>query len=117
MSEVLRAKLCRSGERLRVSRTDASTHRKVKGGKSKRTIAGKLTLPTGVTKTQGCKGKVTIVLKKSGHSLLNKQVSLSKSCTFSQSVTASSKKQSFSFSAKFAGNTVLSAASTSRRFS
>jgi len=90
---------------------------KAKHGKKKRTITGTVKRPSGVTASQGCKGKVTVVVKRSGSSLLNQQVSLTKKCTFSRSVTASSKKQKFSVSAKFGGNTVLTSASTSRRFS
>jgi hypothetical protein len=91
--------------------------KKVAGGKKKRTITGTVKRPAGVTAAQGCKGKVTVVIKQSGRSLLNQQVTVSKKCTFSRSVTASSKKLSFSVSAKFGGNTVLTTASTTRRFS
>ena len=91
--------------------------KKVAGGKKKRTITGTVKRPAGVTAAQGCKGKVTMVIKQSGRSLLNQQVTVSKKCTFSRSVTASSKKLSFSVSAKFGGNTVLTTASTTRRFS
>jgi hypothetical protein len=90
---------------------------KAKHGKKKRTITGTVKRPSGVKASQGCSGKVTVVIKRSGSSLLNQQVSLTKKCTFSRSVTASSRKQKFSVSAKFGGNTVLTSASTSRRFS
>ena len=56
-------------------------------------------------------------IKRRGRSVLNQQVSLSKSCTFSRSVTAARGKQSFSVTAKFGGNTVLKTASQTRRFS
>ena len=49
--------------------------------------------------------------------MLNQQVSLSKSCTFSRSVIAARGKQSFSVTAKFGGNTVLKTAGQTRRFS
>jgi hypothetical protein len=89
----------------------------VKGNKAKRTISGKIAVPANVTKAQACTGKVTVQIKRSGRSILNQQVSLSKSCTFSRSVTAARRKQSFSSSVKFGGNAVLAAASKSRRFS
>jgi hypothetical protein len=90
----------------------------VKGGKAKRTIRGTLSMPAGVTKAQGCKsGKVTVTIKRSGQSVLNQQVSVSKLCTFSRSVTASRSKQHFSVSARFGGNAVLTTTTTSRRFS
>ena len=89
----------------------------VTGNKAKRTISGKIAVPANVTKAQACTGKVTVQIKRSGRSVLNQQVSLSKSCTFSRSVTAARGKQSFSVSAKFGGNTVLKTASQTRRFS
>lgn len=92
--------------------------KKVRGGKLRRTINGRVVLPKGVTKAQGCRGKVTISIKRGGQSFLNQRVSLSKKCTFRQSVTASRSKQRFVVSARFGGNSVLSnTAQTSRRFS
>jgi hypothetical protein len=93
------------------------TKKNVKGGKARRTISGSISIPKNVTKAQACSGKVTVTIKRAGRSVLNQQVSLSKSCTFSRSVTASRSKQSFSITAKFGGNTVLSTASQTRRFS
>jgi len=89
----------------------------VTGNKAKRTISGKIAVPANVTKAQACTGKVTVQIKRSGRSVLNQQVSLSKSCTFSRSVIAARGKQSFSVTAKFGGNTVLKTASQTRRFS
>ena len=90
----------------------------VKGGKARRTIAGTLRLPAGVTRAQACRsGTVTVTIKRSGRSVLNQQVGLSKSCTFSRSVTAGRGKQSFSVGAKFGGNAVLATAGSTRRFS
>jgi hypothetical protein len=89
----------------------------VSGGKARRTVSGKVTLPAGVTKAQGCSGKVAVVIKRAGRSVFNQQVSLSKSCTFTRSVTAKRGNQSFSVSAKFGGNAVLTTSATSRRFS
>jgi len=90
---------------------------KVKANKVKRTIRGKIAIPAHVTKAQACTGKVTVQIKRRGRSVLNQQVSLSKSCTFSRSVIAARGKQSFSVTAKFGGNTVLKTASQTRRFS
>ena len=91
--------------------------RALKGGKVRRTISGKVAVPADVTRAQGCTGSVTLTIKRSGRSVLNQKVSLSKSCTFKRSVTAGRGKQSFSASVKFGGNTVLSTASKNRRFS
>jgi hypothetical protein len=90
----------------------------LKGGKARRAVSGSLRLPAGVTRAQACgSGTVTITIKRSGRSVLNQQVGLSKSCTFSRSVTAGRAKQSFSVGAKFGGNTVLATAGSTRRFS
>ncbi len=89
----------------------------VKGGKVRRTVRGTLVLPAGVTKAQGCRGTVTVTIKRSGRALLNQQVKVSKACTFSRSVTASRSKQRFTAGARFGGTAVLKTASSSRRFS
>jgi len=88
----------------------------VKGG-VKRTITGKVTFPSAVTKRQACSGKVLLTVKRAGRSVLNQEVKLSKSCTFKRSITTRSAKESFSASVRFAGNNVLTAVGKSRRFS
>jgi hypothetical protein len=85
--------------------------------RARRTIAGRLTLPRAVTRSQGCRGTVTLVVKRRGRSVLNQQVRLSRACRFSRSVTAGRNRQSFSVSARFGGNAVLSTAAKTRRFS
>lgn len=92
----------------------------VKGGKVKKTITGKLKLPKAVTKAQGCKsGSATVVVKSGSKTLSNSRVKLSKSCSFSKSITVkkTKKKVAYTVSAKFGGNTVLLPTSNDRRFS
>jgi hypothetical protein len=89
----------------------------VKGNKAKRTIRGTLELPTGVTKAQGCRGTVTVTIKRAGQSFANQQVKVSKACTITRSVTAARSKQRFTVSARYGGTSVLKTASSSRRFS
>ena len=91
--------------------------RSVAGGNTRRTIRGTLKLPEDVTPQQGCSGSVTLVVTRRGRSLLNQHVPLSRSCTFSRSITAARSNQSFSVSAKFGGNAALSTANATRRFS
>jgi hypothetical protein len=91
--------------------------RKLSHQRAKRTIAGRLTMPKAVTRRLGCKGSVTLVVKRHGRSVLNQQVRLSRACRFSRSVTAGRHRQSFSVSARFGGNAVLSTAAKTRRFS
>jgi hypothetical protein len=95
----------------------AVTTKAVKGGKARRTVRGTLALPAGVTKAQGCRGTVTVTIKRSGRALLDQQVKVSKACTFTRSVVASRATQRFTVSARFGGTAVLKTASSSRRFS
>jgi hypothetical protein len=89
----------------------------VRGERVRRTITGRVRLPHGVTKRQGCSGSVALVVTRGHRSLLDQQLKLTRKCTFKRSVTAAQRKQSFSASARFAGNAVLSAARKTRRFS
>ena len=92
--------------------------RNVRGGKARRTISGVIRYPAGVKRAQACSsGTVTIRIKRAGRSVLNQQVGLSKTCSFTRSITASRRKQSFSVSADFGGTTVLATAGSTRRFS
>src|SRR5262249_45059933 len=92
------------------------SRKNVKGG-VERTIEGKLTFPSAVTKAQGCSGSVQLTVKRAGHSVLNQEVKVSKSCTFERSITAARSGQSFEASAKFGGNAALATAKATRRFS
>lgn len=93
------------------------TKRKAKRGETKRTIRVTLNRPKGVTAAQACRGgHVTLVVKRAQRTIINQQVRLAGSCTFTRSVTASSRGGAFSLSAKYSGNAVLRSASTSRRF-
>ena len=93
------------------------TKKSLSHSQTRRTISGKVTFPAVVTKAQGCTGTVTLVIKRAGKTLLNQQVKVSKTCTFSRSVTAARSKQTFSVSAKFGGNAALASTSLTRRFS
>ena len=91
---------------------------KTPGGRVKRRITGTLLLPTRVTKTQACSsGRVTVVIKRAGRSISNQQLTLSKGCSVTKTITGPAAKQSYSIIARFGGNTVLRSASTNRRFS
>jgi len=97
--------------------TTKVTSRKVKGGKVKRTIRTTVVRPKGVTAKQACTGAhVTFVVKRGERAVINKQVRLTGSCTFTRSVTAPRRGGAFRLSAKYSGNAVMRSASTSRRF-
>ena len=83
----------------------------------KRTLKGTVTYPSAVGTTGACEGKVMLTIKRSGRSILNQEVPLTKRCTFERSVTTKRSSSSFSAKVTFSGNTVLSTTATSRRFS
>lgn len=93
------------------------TKKALAGGKVRRTVKAALKLPEGVDKADACKGTATLTIKRAGRTVINQQVRLSKSCTFSRSVTAARRGQAFSAGVKLNGNTVLDTASANRRFS
>ena len=103
-------------KKLKPSMSLKITSRALKNAKVRRTITGTLKLPSGISKAEGCRGTVSLLVSRSGRSLLKQRVKLSKRCTFSRSITAKSSKQAFSAQAKFGGNAVLSAANGNRRF-
>ncbi|MDO8187069.1 Ig-like domain-containing protein [Conexibacter sp. JD483] len=97
--------------------TTKVTSKKAKGGKVKRTIRTTVARPKGVTAKQACTGAhVTLVVKRGERTVINQQVRLTGSCTFTRSVTAPRRGGAFRLSAKYSGNAVLRSASTSRRF-
>ena len=110
------AKTAAPSKRLKPTVTLKITNKTLKGGKVRRTITGTLKLPSGISKPDGCRGVVTLVVTRSGRTLLNQQVSVSKACTFSRSLTVASSKKSFSAKASFGGNVVLASADGTRRF-
>jgi hypothetical protein len=93
------------------------TKKRLSGSRLRRTFRATLVLPKGVTKAQGCKGTVTLVIRRNGQSVVNQQVKLSKGCTVSRSVTAKRSGQKFTVSARYGGSSVLATKSISRRFS
>jgi hypothetical protein len=104
-------------KRLKPSVSLKITSKPLKGGKLRRTITGTIKLPSGISRAEGCVGSVSLVVKRSGRSLLKQQVPVSERCTFSRSLTSASSKQTFSAQAKFGGNAVLASADGTRRFS
>jgi hypothetical protein len=95
------------------------TDTRVKGGKLRRTVTGTLKRPVAVTAADGCTGNVTVMLRRDGRTFLDQQVALSKSCSFTRSVTASRRtggRVRFEVRASFPGNAVLTAITSSRRF-
>ncbi len=98
--------------------TTKVTSKKARGGQVKRTVRVTVVRPKGVTAKQACSnGHVTLTVKRGDRTVVNQQVVLKGSCTFTRSVTAPRRGSAFRLSAKFGGNAVVRSASTSRRFS
>lgn len=94
------------------------TTRRAHGGRVERTFAVTVVRQSAVTARQGCRGgHVTLVVKRGRRTVVNQQVRLTGSCTVKRSVTATRRGGAFRVSAKFGGNAVMRAASSSRRFS
>jgi hypothetical protein len=72
------------------------------------TISGALQLPTTVTKADGCTGKVTVEAKLRSKRVARKTATLTTECRYKTTVTAP-RKGSISITARFAGNTHLTA--------
>jgi hypothetical protein len=87
----------------------------------RKTITGTVVLPKGVTAAQGCTGgTATIVVKRAGRSISNAEVAVNAGCTFAKRISARRVKagsRAFSYSVRFNGTNVLSAASSTRRSS
>jgi hypothetical protein len=95
--------------------------RNVSGGNVRKTIAGRVLLPKGVSAADGCAGgAVAIVVKRSGRSVSNEDIDLNGDCSFTQRVTAKRVKAgsgAFSYAVRFTGTDVLQSASSTRRSS
>jgi putative cell wall-binding protein len=84
-------------------------------------IRGTLTRPSGVTRAQGCTGRVSVQWKRGNTTISTRRVNLTRTCTYSVKVTFRSKQRFASFkrlkfTARFLGNTYISPVSASSKF-
>lgn len=84
--------------RVRVNRFAATLTKKAKHRRRRTTVTGKLVLPSVVTRTQGCRGNVTVRIKKA-----RKTVPLTSRCTYTAVLRVRTGKPRVSF----AGNPVI----------
>ena len=105
-------------ERFRVRKLDLDADRLPSTSRTKGwRISGELELPNAVSTAQGCRsGRVTLVLKRSGTTLADQQVSLKNDCTFAKTVRVP-RRGTYQLSARFGGNAVLLPATANRRLS
>lgn len=74
--------------------------------------SGRLTLPGGITRAQGCNGRVSVQIKRGGTTISTRRVTLSSSCTYSLRVSFASRSRfgtaaRLRFTARFLGNALL----------
>ncbi len=82
---------------------------------------GRLTLPAGVTRAQGCNGRVTVQVKRGGTTISTRRVSLTRSCTYSLRVSFGNSRRfgrskQLKFTARFVGNALVLRATAPSRF-
>jgi len=82
---------------------------------------GSLTLPSGITRSLGCSGRVSVQIKRGSVTLSTRRATLSTSCTFSSSVTFANSRRFGSasrlkFTARYLGNARVSRATAKSVF-
>ncbi len=85
------------------------------------TTRGKLTLPSGLAKSIGCKGRVSVQVKQRAVTLSTRRATLRKDCTYSVRVTFKNARRfrgvrSLKFTARFLGNPQVFRATAPSRF-
>ena len=85
------------------------------------TTTGRLTLPRGVTASTGCRGRVSVQVKRGASTISTRRVSLRRNCTFSSVVTFASRarfasSRSLRFTVRFLGNARISPVTAASRF-
>ena len=84
-------------------------------------ISGRLTLPSGITRSVGCTGRVSVQIKRGSVTLSTRRVTLGKDCTYSVRVLFNNTRRfarakRLKFTARFGGNTRVSPTPASARF-
>lgn len=83
--------------------------------------SGRLSLPSGMTRAQGCNGRVSVQIKRGGTTLSTRRVSLTSSCTYSLRVSFGNRRRfgtatRLKFTARFLGNALLFPDTATARF-
>lgn len=84
-------------------------------------ISGRLTLPSGVAKSVGCTGRVSVQVKRGSVTLSTRRVALRKDCTYAVSVSFANARRfaqvkRLKFTARFVGNSRVSPTTAPARF-
>ena len=83
--------------------------------------SGRLTLPAGVSKAAGCKGRVSVQVKRGAVTISTRRASLTRNCTYSSRVAFANKRRfgtaaKLKFTVRFLGNARVSPAIARARF-
>lgn len=83
--------------------------------------SGRLTLPAGVSKAAGCKGRISVQVKRGAVTISTRRPSLTSNCTYSSRVTFANKRRfgtaaKLKFTVRFLGNARISPAIAPVRF-
>lgn len=83
--------------------------------------SGRLTLPAGVSKTAGCKGRISVQVKRGAVTISTRRASLTSNCTYSSRVSFANKRRfgtaaKLKFTVRFLGNARVSPAIAPARF-
>ncbi len=83
--------------------------------------SGRLTLPAGVSKAAGCKGRISVQVKRGAVTISTRRPSLTSNCTYSSRVTFANKRRfgtaaKLKFTVRFRGNARISPAIAPVRF-
>lgn len=75
--------------------------------------SGKLSLPSGITAAAGCNGRVSVQVKRGSSTISTRRVTLSKTCTYSSTVSFANRRRFGSatrlkFTARYLGNSLVS---------
>jgi hypothetical protein len=84
-------------------------------------ISGRLTLPSGIARSAGCKGRVSVQVKRGGTTISTRRVFVSRSCAYRLSISFASARRfaraaRLRFTARFAGNALVLPATAPARF-
>ena len=84
-------------------------------------ISGRLTLPTGITRSVGCKGRVSVQIKRGSATLSTRRVTLAKDCSYSARVVFANARRfarakRLKFTVRFLGNTRVSLTTATARY-
>jgi hypothetical protein len=79
-------------------------------------VRGRLIRPKGVSKQRGCRGKVTITVKRGKHTLRKRRAAIRhKTCRFSKKLKVRTKAKRVTVRARFGGNAALAPAKAKAR--